>query len=351
MKKNILRIICAVLVISMMIVCCGCGSSSQSSSTAASGTASDAAASDAASDASAAEAKSLSIAYQYGLGYAPLIICQQQGLIEEAYAELTGGTVTVEWNLMSSGSDINTGIASGDIDIGFMGISPAITGISKDVGYKIFTGVSCQEHGLMTNDPDINSLGDIIGSSKQIALVNIGSFQHIVLAKALADNGYDPHALDSNIVAMKNPDGMTAVESGSVACHVTTNPYIFKERDNESLHELTEVNAAWTVEKTHIVGVAATTLYTDDNDLYLAVCNAIAKAADLITDDPEGAAAITYEFNGNTVEEEAELLQRTNYTTATSGLFEVAQFMSEYSFVDAQFSSYSELVFDNVQGD
>ena len=30
---------------------------------------------------------------------------------------------------MSSGADINTGIASGSIDVGFMGVAPAITGI------------------------------------------------------------------------------------------------------------------------------------------------------------------------------------------------------------------------------
>ena len=40
----------------------------------------------------------------------------------------------------------------------------------------------------------------------------------------------DAHALDNNLVAMSHPDGMTALMSGSVACQLTTAPYIFKAK-------------------------------------------------------------------------------------------------------------------------
>ena len=62
---------------------------------------------------------------------------------------------------------------------------------------------------LMTNDKNIKSLGDLIGSDDLIAVVNIGSIQHIILAKALKNAGYDAHALDANLVGMKHPDGNT----------------------------------------------------------------------------------------------------------------------------------------------
>ena len=293
----------------------------------------------------------LSIAYQYGLAYAPIVFCQEKQLIESKYKEKTGKEVEVVWNQMSSGADINTGVTSGDIDVGFMGIAPAITGISKNVGYKIFTNLSGQEHGLMTNDESINSLGDIVGSSSQIALVNIGSIQHIILAKALSDNGYDAHALDSNIVAMKHPDGMTALETGSVSCHLTSSPYIFKERDNASLHELSEVNNAWSNDKSFIIGVAATSLYDNNRELYDALCEAVAEAIDTINSDIEGAATITLEYDGNELDDEIRYLKAGNYSTSTSGVYELATFMYENGFVDKKFNDYSELVFDNVNGD
>ncbi len=298
-----------------------------------------------------AETVELNIAYQYGLAYAPLVVAQEQKLIEKAYEEATGNTVEVVWNQMSAGADINTGIASGDIQVGFMGAAPAITGVMSDVGYKIFTNLSGQEHGLMTNDPDIASLGDLIGSSHQVALVNIGSFQHILLARALDHAGYDAHALDSNLVAMKHPDGMTALETGTVACHLTTNPYIYKERDEEGLSEIEGISDVWSVEDSFIVGVASEKLYEEDQELYQALGSAIAQAVAFINENPEEAAGMTYEFDGNSVEEELQYLKAGSYSTKTSGIFECARFMAEAQFIDEAPKAYSDLVFDDVQGD
>ncbi|MCI9052805.1 MAG: ABC transporter substrate-binding protein [Lachnospiraceae bacterium] len=292
----------------------------------------------------------LNIAYQYGLAYAPLIVAQNQGLIEKAYKNITGKDVTVVWNQMSSGADINTGIASGSLDVGFMGIAPAITGVTKGVGYKIFTNLSGQEHCLMTNNINITSFDDLIGSKYQIALVNVGSFQHIILAKALYNSGYDSHILDSNIVAMKHPDGMTALESGSIACHLTSSPYIYMERANENLYEIKAVTETWKKENSFIVGVASENLYNNNEKLYQALCDAIKDAIDYLNNNMEETAKLTCEFNGNNVEDELEYLQQGSYTIETKGIFEFASFMAETGFIDQALESYSDLVFENVIG-
>lgn len=293
----------------------------------------------------------LNIAYQYGLAYAPLVICQNNKLIEQAYKETTGKEVNVVWNQMNSGADINTGIASGELNVGFMGIAPAITGISNKVGYKIFTNLSGQEHGLMTNDSEINSLDDLINSDKQIALVNIGSIQHIILGLALDASGYDAHALDSNLVAMKHPDGMTALESNSISCHLTSNPYIYKERENSSLQELNEVKNVWSADKSFIVGVASESLYNDNPELYQALCSAISESIDYINNDFEAAADITAEYDGNSIDDEIKYLQTGKYTAETKGIYELSQFMYDNKFIDNGFDNYSDLVFSNVKGD
>ncbi|MEY8391325.1 ABC transporter substrate-binding protein [Lachnospiraceae bacterium 45-W7] len=297
------------------------------------------------------EAATLNIAYQYGVAYAPLSIVKEQGLIEKAYEEAAGKKVTVTWNQMSSGADINTGISAGSIDAGFMGAAPAITGVTKGVGYKIFTNLSGQEHGLMTNDENIQSFEDLIGSSNQIALVNIGSIQHIMLAMALENAGYDPHALDANIVAMAHPDGMAALESGNASCHLTSNPYIFKERQEENLHEIMDVTNAWGIDDTFIVGVASETMHENDPELYQALCGAIEEAVDFINGNPEEAAKITCEFDGNSEEEELEYIQKSKYSIETSHLFELASFMARTDFIETAPESYEDLVFDNVSGD
>lgn len=355
MKKN-LRILA--LILSVMLFAAGCGNGGQTQkqpeNTEAEGTQTD----DAATDDAAAEDTAtddvqevtLNLAYQYGLAYAPLIIAQEQNLIENAYEEATGNKLTVTWNQMSSGADINTGISGGSIDAGFMGVGPAVTGVVKGVGYKVFTNLSGQEHGLMTNDENIKSFDDLIGSSNQIALVNIGSIQHVLLAMALDNAGYDPHALDANIVAMAHPDGMAALQSGNVACHLTSSPYIFKEHDDGNLHEIEGVSAAWGVDKSFIVGVASEKMHDEDPELYQALCDAIQKAIDFMNDSPEEAAEITCEYNGNSAEDELAYIKKSNYTSETNGLFELASFMAQTEFIETAPASYEDLVFDNVSG-
>lgn len=294
--------------------------------------------------------KSIQIAYQYGLAYAPVLLMKDEKLIEKAYEEATGEKITVVWTQMNSGADINTGIASGQIQVGFMGTAPAITGIMNHVGYKIFTNLSGQEHGIITNKDEIVSLEDLIESESQIALVNIGSIQHIILAKALTEEGYDAHILDTNLVAMKHPDGMSALLSGNIACHLTTNPYLYQERENKNFHEIEGIEKVWTEKDSFIVGIASNELYKQDSELYMALCSAVEEAIDFICTDLEKAAEITCLYNGNQLEDEILYLKKGNYSIETTGILELAQFMADAGFINQKPSDYTQLVFENVKG-
>lgn len=326
MKKKILAGILAVVMVGTCLV--GCGTDNTTAQT----------------------TQTLDIAYQYGLAYAPLMIAQQQGMIEAAYKDLTGEEVTVNWNQMSSGPDINTGIAGGSIQVGFMGVAPAITGVMNQVGYKIFTNISGQEHGLMTNDSSISSLADLAGSDKQIALVNVGSLQHITLARALVNSGLDAHALDANLVAMKHPDGKTALESGSIPCHLTSSPYIYAERENENLYEIPGVDQVFALEDSFIVGVASENLNAENPQLYEALCSAIQEAIDYINENPEEAAKITCVYDGYDEATELAYLQKGYYSTKTQGVFDLAVFMAENGFIEQAPEQYYDLAFNNVVG-
>ncbi len=297
------------------------------------------------------ETITLNLAYQYGLGYAPLVVAKNQNLIEAAYEKATGKKVEVVWHQIKSGADINTGLASGSLDVGFVGVSVAINGIQKGMGYKIFTNISGQEHGLMTNNKEIKGFDDLIGSDNQIALVNIGSMQHIILGMALENAGYDAHALDANIVAMSHPDGMTALYSGSISSHLTSNPYIFQEREEGNLYEIKDVVNAWGVNDTHLVGIAAESLHDNAPELYKALCDGIAQAINFINTNPEEVVKMTYELDGNSAEDELFFIQKSKYMTETSGILRVASFMARNGFIDKAPESYEELVFENVSGD
>lgn len=293
------------------------------------------------------EAQTLTIAYQYGMAYAPLEIMQEQKLIEKYY----DGDVEIEWNVLNSGAAITEGFISGDIDVGAMGIAPVITGITSGVPYKICSGVSAQPHKIMTNNKEIKSLKDI--DEEKIALVNIGSIQHILLAMAAEEELGDAHALDNNIVAMSHPDGMVSLLSGSVECQLTTSPYVFKEEAEEGIYEVEGLESVWPNGNSFIVAIASTQLQEENPELYEAVVKGFAEAIDYINNNKQEAAELLCEAEDVDAETMLDWLNDPAciYSTEIKGVKDMADFMAENDFLENEGPEFiSDLVFDNVEG-
>lgn len=290
--------------------------------------------------------QSITVAYQYGMAYAPFEVMKEQKLIEKYY-----DGIEVEYSTLNSGSAINEGVVSGDVDIGAMGVAPAITGVTSGVPYKIASNVSAQPNKLMTNKKSIKSLSDI--NKEKIALVNIGSIQHVLLAMAAEEQLGDAHALDNNIVTMAHPDGMSALISGSVECQLTTSPYVFKEAEQEGIHEVEGIQEVWPDGNSFIVMVASNSLYEENPELYNAVINALDEAVSWINNNKEEAAEMLCGAEG--VDSKTMLSWLNDpacvYTTETKGVMEMANFMSENDFLENDGpNSMSDVAFDNVKG-
>lgn len=289
---------------------------------------------------------SVTIAYQYGMAYAPFEVMKEQGLVEKYY-----DGAEVEYSILNSGSSINEGVVSGDVDIGAMGVGPAITGVTSGVPYKIAANVSAQPHKIMTNDENIQSLSDI--TDEKIALVNIGSIQHVLLAMAAEAELGDAHALDNNIVAMSHPDGMSSLLSGSVECQLTTSPYVYKEAAEEGIHEVEGLESVWPDGNSFIVMMASTDLYEKNPELYQAVVSALEEAITWINENKEEAAEMLCEAEDVDAQTMLEWLNDPAcvYSTETKGVMDMAEFMSENDFLENEGpSSMSDLAFDNVKG-
>ena len=291
----------------------------------------------------------LTVVQQYGMAYAPLKIIQEKGLIESNY----DGDVEVDFQTLNSGASINDAFVAGDVDVGLMGVAPAITGsLNEGVPYKICTNVSAQPHRLMTNDPNIKTLKDI-GEKDQIALVNIGSIQHILLAMAAKEQLGDAHALDNNIAAMAHPDGMTALLNGSVKCQLTTSPFVFKEAQEEGISEVEAIESVWPEGNSFIVAVASTDLHDNNPELYAAVLAAFNDAIAFMNDEPEAAAEILCVDEDVDAATYLEWLNdpACSYSTNLTGVSTMAKFMTEEGFLeDVEFNDISQLVYDGVEG-
>jgi NitT/TauT family transport system substrate-binding protein len=235
------------------------------------------------------EAKKITIAYQGGIGYAPIHVLEAKELIEANY----DGEITTEFTKLDSGAAINEGVMGGTIDIGCMGVAPAISGVAAGIDYKVISNLCSQSHGLMTNDKNIKKLSDI--TDQKIALVNTGSIQHILLAMAAEKELGDAHALDNNIQAMSHAEGMAALESKTVQLHLTSSPFIYQERENPEYTELKEINEVWPSGNSFLVAMASSSV-AEDEKLFDAVNKAFQQAFEFIDENPDELAQIEVQY-------------------------------------------------------
>ena len=86
-----------------------------------------------------------------------------------------------------TGKDLNNALASGSVDVGYIGTVPVVTGITSDLGYEVFwiDGIITECEGLVVKE-GIKSVADLKGRS--IGVVT-GSTSHYSLISALEKEG------------------------------------------------------------------------------------------------------------------------------------------------------------------
>lgn len=227
------------------------------------------------------EDKTIIIADQYGLAYAPIQVMKGSGILEE----MLGEDYTVQWVKLANMAAIREAMVGDSLDVGFMGIPPFLIGVDNDMEWKIMGGLSEAPLGLVVSDPDIKSLEALIGKGK-IALPQPGSIQHILLSMTAKDQLGDPTVFDQQLVSMKHPDGMMALgSSDEVIAHYTSPPYLFMELEDDNNHLLTVGTDGTKGEFTFIVGVCRESFY--DHEAYDEVMAALEESIALIQERDE----------------------------------------------------------------
>lgn len=147
--------------------------------------------------------------------HAALYIAQAQQQYEKQGLKVK----TVQFN---NGGDEMTALASGELDVAYVGTSPALSSIEKGVPAKIVG--SAQEEGssiVVSTNSTITSVKDLKG--KKVATLGEASIQNTLLKYALKQNGVNPS--DVEIVAMKPANMNDALKSGKIDAMVNPEPY------------------------------------------------------------------------------------------------------------------------------
>lgn len=290
--------------------------------------------------------QTITIATQYGLAYAPLQIVQQQKLVEKYLP----GTEVV-WKQLGTGPVIRDAMVAGEVDIGFMGISPFLVGWDKGAQWKICTASGSQPVILVSNNKNINSIKDFTANDK-IATPALASIQHILLAMQAEKELGDARALDNNLLSVTHPDAMAGLLSKKdVTAHFSSPPYLYKELQDPAIKEVLDGEDAFGQEFTFIFGVATEKFHDANPSTYNAFIGAFNEAVAFINQHPEEAAAILAPQYQYSEEETLRYLtwEGTNYCTTPYGIMGLAKFMHQQGFISKMPQSLDEIAFENVQ--
>ena len=282
------------------------------------------------------QGKTLIIAEQYGLAYAPLAVMQAKNFIEEIDPDLT-----IEWAKAGNTTAIREMMLAGKVDIGFMGIPPFLIARDKGMEWAIFTGLSQAPVGLVSSNPAIQSLADI-QETDRIALPQPGSIQHILLAIAAEREFDDAARFDQQLVTMKHPDGMSAMLAGQeLQLHFTSPPFIFMELAESGTHLVLSGREAMGGPFTFIIGAVPKRVRDEKAESLAVLKEALQKTMVFMQEEPEETMAILAE----SYQLEPELLKsylensELSYTDEIEGLETFIDFMSRNGYLENEITS------------
>jgi NitT/TauT family transport system substrate-binding protein len=170
------------------------------------------------------------------IGYLPsdhdaaLFVADAQGLYKNK-------GINVELVQFNNGGDLMTAMASGDVNVGYVGIAPVLSSISSGVPVKVISAAQIEGSGIIvTKDSNIASAKDLAG--KTVATPGEASIQHVLLSAYLKTNGMSID--DINESAMKVPSINDALKTGNLPAAVTFQPYVSLGVADNSIDELVD---------------------------------------------------------------------------------------------------------------
>lgn len=170
------------------------------------------------------------------IGYLPsdhdaaLFVADSQGLYKNK-------GINVELVQFNNGGDLMTAMASGDVDVGYVGIAPVLSSVSSGVPVKVISAAQIEGSGLIvTKDSNIATAKDLAG--KTVATPGEASIQHVLLSAYLKTNGMSLN--DINESAMKVPSINDALKTGNLPAAITFQPYVSLGVADDNITELVD---------------------------------------------------------------------------------------------------------------
>ncbi|WP_405268647.1 ABC transporter substrate-binding protein [Methanobrevibacter sp.] len=143
--------------------------------------------------------------------------------VADAQGQFASNGINTKLVQFNNGGDLMTAMASGDVDVGYVGITPVLASIEKGVPVKVISAAQTEGSGLVVSkDSGINSVYDLEG--KSIATPGEASIQYMLLQYYLEQNGMS--LKDLKVSSMKVPSMNDALKTNKIDGMITFEPYV-----------------------------------------------------------------------------------------------------------------------------
>lgn len=308
-----------------------------------------------------AELSEVKIARQYGVSYLPLMIMQDQKLLEKHAAQMGIKDLKVSWVEFAGGNVMNDSLLSDSLQIASGGVAPLVLLWSRTKGtpvdVKALAAINAMPLLLNTTNAKVKTVKDFTGQDKIALPAAKVSIQAITLQMA-AEKAFGPGnqgQLDKYTVSLAHPDAQQAMMSGNseVTAHFGSPPFQEQELQKPNVHTVLNSYDVLGGKSSFNLVWCTTRFYQENPKLTKAFMDALDESEAWINHDKH-AAAVAYlriSKEKSSVDEVEKMISSpdVSFTTVPQNTIKYADFMARTGLIKAKPQSWKDMFFPTAQ--
>lgn len=308
-----------------------------------------------------AELSEVKIARQYGVSYLPLMIMQDQKLLEKHAAQLGIKDLKVSWVEFAGGNVMNDSLLSDSLQIASGGVAPLVLLWSRTKGTPVevraLSAINSMPLLLNTTNAKVKTVKDFTGQDKIALPAAKVSIQAITLQMAAekAFGSGNQGRLDKYTVSLSHPDAQQALMSGNseVTAHFGSPPFQEQELQKPNVHTVLNSYDVLGGKSSFNLVWCTTRFYQENPKLTKAFMDALDESEAWINHDKH-AAAVAYlriSKEKSTVDEVEKMITSpdVSFTTVPQNTIRYADFMARTGLIKAKPQSWKDMFFPTAQ--
>lgn len=269
---------------------------------------------------------------QNDLHHLPLFVAKEKGLFDRQGCDIRIG------GIFKAGPELMSAFASGALDIGYVGVAPAVVAaLNAKADVSILAQANLEGSGLVVRkDSDVRSLSDLVGGT--VAVPGYGQVQDLLFRKALANNKLSPS--DFRILIIKPPEMIAALQARQIDAMVAWEPHITFAVTRGAGRRLLDSKDIWPGHPCCVLVVNKTFKQTHPETVQSFV-RAHVDAYNFIMDHPDEAVGLGAAFTGMDAETVRQAISHIIYEVIPDrgGILEYVRFLQDSKIVSAQIDS------------